>query len=257
MTHGNAGDLISALELRVERNGTDGHPDYPVVTILIDGRETLARHGRRGYKGFSPTQMLGARSPLLPGDTPRRIAVYGCCGITRCGCVAPLVSQRGDQVTWTDFRDFTAVNDGPATEASPEGGVLLPFPDLVFDARQYRAEIERATADGSWQTPDWQAAHRLWQFLDQERSQLARLGWVPDGIRSDYREGQFDVWLTDTAGREQIRVRLTAGDGTSADRARRMADALVRTEPGHWPVARRHSLIRLSDPLPGGREQAE
>ena len=70
-------------------------------------------------------------------------------------------------------------------------------------------------------------------------------GWVPDGIRSDYREGQFDVWLTDTGGREQIRVRLTAGDETPADRARLMAEALVRTEPGHWQVARRHSLIRL------------
>jgi hypothetical protein len=37
-------------------------------------------------------------------------------------------------------------------------GGLLPLPDLAFDARRYRAEIERATADQSWQTPDWQTA---------------------------------------------------------------------------------------------------
>jgi hypothetical protein len=202
VTHGNESDRIAVLELRVERYGANGHPDYPVVTILIDGQETLARHGGHGYKGFGPTQILGAQSPLLPRDAPRRIAVYGCCcGITRCGCVAPLIARRGDQVTWTDFRDFTGVYYGAATEASPEGGVPLPFPDLVFDARRYRAEIERAAADRSWQTPDWQAADLLWQFLDQERNQLARLGWVPDGIRSDYRTGQFDVWLTDAGSR--------------------------------------------------------
>ena len=243
---GNASGLTAALELRVERYGTDGHPDYPVVTVLIGGRETLARHGRRGYKGFSPTQILGAQSPLLPADSPRRVAVYGCCcGIARCGCVAPLISQRGDEVRWSDFRDFADVYDGPAAEASPLGGVPLPFPDLAFDARQYRAEIERACADRSWQTADWQAAHLLWQLLDEERFQLARLGWAPDGVRSDYRPGQFDVWLTDTGRQGQIRVRLTAGDGTPPDRARLMADALVRTEAGHWPVAQRQSLTRL------------
>jgi hypothetical protein len=207
VAHGNANDQIAALEMRVERYGADGHPDYPVVTILIDGREMLARHGRRGYKGYSPTQILGAQSPLLPADSPRRVAVYGCCcGITRCGCVAPLISQHGDQVTWTDFRDFTDVYDGPATQATPEGGVPLPFPDLAFDACQHRAEIERAGTDRSWQTADRQAAELLWQLLDLERDRLARLGWVPDGIRSDYRQGQFDVWLTDIGRREQIRV---------------------------------------------------
>jgi hypothetical protein len=143
------------------------------------------------------------------------------------------------------------VYDGPATEASPEGGVLLPFPGLVFDARRYRAEIERATADRSWQTADRQAADLLWQLLKQEQDHLARLGWVPDGIRSDYRAGLFDVWLTDTGGREQIRVRLTAGEGTPADRARLMADALVHTRPGQWPVTRRESLIAVDPERPG------
>jgi hypothetical protein len=146
-------------------------------------------------------------------------------------------------VTWTDFRDFTGVYDGPGTQARPEGGVPLPFPDLVFDAGQYRAEIEQAAADQSWQTADWQAARLLWPFLEQQRSQLGRLGWVPDGIRSDYRPGQFDVWLTDTGRQQQIRVRLTARDGTPGDRARLMADVLVHTQPGHWPVAQRQSLI--------------
>jgi len=240
-----AGGLIAALELRVERASADGHPDYPVVAILVDGRDMFARQGGRGYKGFSAAQILGAQSPLLPGQSPRRVAIYGCCcGITGCGCVAPLISQRGGQVTWSDFRDFPGVYDGPATQASPQGGVLLGFPGLVFDARRYRAEIARATADRSWQTADGQAADLLWQFLDQDRGQLARLGWVPDGLRSAYRTGQFDVWLTDTGGREQIRVRLTAGDGTPADRARLMADALLCTRPEHWPVTRHLSLIR-------------
>jgi hypothetical protein len=248
---GEAGDLIAELALRIERDGADGHPDYPVVTILVDGREAFARHDRHSYKGFSPAQILGPDSPLLPQAAPRRVAIYRCsCGITSCGCVAPLISWHGDQVRWSDFRDFTGIFDGPATQASPDGGMALPFPGLVFDASSYRAEIERASADRSWQTAGWQAAHLLWQILDRARGQLARLGWVPDGIRSAYQPGQFDVWLTDTSHREQIRIRLTAASGTPADRARHMADTLTSTHPGKWPVTRRQSLIAADPELP-------
>ncbi len=253
MAGGETSDVIAELALRIERDGADGHPDYPVVTILVDGRDALARHGDQGYKGFSPAEILGPDSPLLPQAAPRRVAVYRCCcGITGCGCVAPLISQHGDQVRWSDFRDFTGVYDGPVTQASPDGGMALPFPGLVFDARRYRAEIKRASADRSWQTADWQAAAGLWQILDRERGQLARLGWVPEGIRSAYREGQFDVWLTDTSHREQIRIRLTAANGTAADRARLMADALTGTQPATWPVTRRQSLIAVDPQRRGG-----
>jgi hypothetical protein len=88
VTGGEVSDVIAELALRIERDGAGGHPDYPVVTILVDGRDVLSRHGRNGYKGFSPAEILGPDSPLFPQAAPRRVAVYRCCcGITGCGCV--------------------------------------------------------------------------------------------------------------------------------------------------------------------------
>jgi hypothetical protein len=76
----------SLLELRL------GIPDlavpdaYPVVQMLVDGRELLAGVGPRGFIGSPPTAILAEDLPLLPADSPRRVVLYVCtCGVPACG----------------------------------------------------------------------------------------------------------------------------------------------------------------------------
>src|SRR5213592_2149624 len=91
-------------------------PDLSVVTILIDGEDLFATAGGPGFVGFPPEAILGRASPLLPSAEPRRVAVYCCCcGEPGCGVVAPLIVDDDGRISWTDFRDYTAVFGGPAT----------------------------------------------------------------------------------------------------------------------------------------------
>lgn len=137
------------LDLRVDRPGDNPgiswHPDYRVVTILIDGVDLLARPGERCFIGFGTAEILVPEAPLLPTSPPRRVAVYQCnCGTPGCDSVAPLIAERDGRIVWSDFRDFTGAFDGPIAEDEPEDGRPLPIPDLAFDPAQYRAEVARA-----------------------------------------------------------------------------------------------------------------
>jgi hypothetical protein len=122
-------------------------------------------------------------TPLVPAEPARRIAVCGCsCGEPGCGCVAPLICEHAGFLTWSDFRDYTGVYDGPAVKVNPGGGVALAFPGVAFDAARYRAEVERATADRWWESPQLRAARLLRGHLDQQAGYLAGLGWKQDKL---------------------------------------------------------------------------
>jgi hypothetical protein len=175
---------VSALELRFLV--LDGRRDWPVVQILIDGREAFVDR-LPGWQGFDPAKMLGSSSPLLPQYPGCRIAVYRCsCGIEGCGVVAPLIVRPpgSNRVSWVDFRDYTGVFTGPALSDDDDGdggeGTPWDFQDVHFDLHQYLGEIARASADRSWETPG-----RVTARLVEGRLRAAKVV-LPQGLILDW-----------------------------------------------------------------------
>jgi hypothetical protein len=85
---------LSVLSLRFEV--VDDRPDWPVVRVLVDGRDPFAAVAP-GWRGFDPAEILGPDSPLLPADQGRRVAVYCCsCGEPGCGVIAPVIFPSPD-----------------------------------------------------------------------------------------------------------------------------------------------------------------
>src|SRR5690242_5571012 len=124
--------------------------DYPRVALLVDGRDVLAW---RGEQGFGPEALLHTGDPLIPTDPPRRVALYHCgCGIAGCGTIACRISEAGGVVRWSGFSDFVGLDFPLDTSVADEHGRPLDLGDFAFDAAQYRAEVERAKADRSWET---------------------------------------------------------------------------------------------------------
>ncbi|WP_456789494.1 hypothetical protein [Cellulomonas sp. P5_C5] len=167
---------LSVLTLRFDV--VDDRPDWPVVTLLVDGTDPVGRHSRsrvlaeRAWHGFAPATVLGADSPLLPVDLGRRVAVCCCsCGYAGCGAIAPFVIPSPDRrrVSWIDFREFGAGTfDGPLRATETYDGDPCGLGDVHFDRAQYVAEIQRASRDLSWETPRRRAARLLHERLEPE-----------------------------------------------------------------------------------------
>ena len=152
---------LSVLSLRFQV--VKDRTDCPVVQVLADDRDPFAEYAR-DWRGFDPAKMLGPQSPLLPVDLGRRVAVYRCsCGEAACGVIAPVIvpSPDGSRISWVDFRDYVGVFAGPLeASVTDHDGKPWDMPDLHFDRRQYIAEIQRASRDGSWETPVCGAGNR-------------------------------------------------------------------------------------------------
>lgn len=192
---GHAG-YVSALQLRFLVLGN--RPDWPVVQVLVDGREAFVDE-LPGWQGFDPADMLGDQSPLLPGDQGRRVAVYRCsCGIEGCGVIAPVImpSPEGRRVSWVDFRDYTGVFNGPtASDTGRFDGRPWPFRDLHFDRSQYLDEIMRASGDRSWETPRRVTARLVADGLrarDMVLPPNLRLRWAAPAWNADGVELSFE-----------------------------------------------------------------
>ena len=240
----------SRLDLRV--TFPDDLADNPSVTILIDDIDFSDR-----YVGFPADEILGspvpvplesgewvdppepASSPLAAQERGTRIAVYQCsCGVAGCGSIAPVIARDGDVVTWTDFRDFTGVFDRPDDASEGAEGDPLETPQLRFDAKQYDAELARAVADRSWESPSRATARILRAMLAEHEGLLAnsnrRLGWVVSGWWHGG-AGRFVIELRDpTDGRRQYIVAITAKFGTPTSRARSMVDRLLAVPVEDW-----------------------
>lgn len=238
----NASELVRRLDLRFDI--PYGQPiDYPVVTILIDGQDLVTFSGQ-GFKGFDPEEILGPNSPLLPPDPWRRVAVYRCsCGIPGCGVVAPLIVKRIDgRIVWTDFRDYTGVFNGPTAKADPDGGRALAQADLVFDAYQYSAEIQRASADRSWESARRMTSRLLTANLIAASDTLAEAGYELDWVAPMWQAD--DVWevslssgARDGGDWRQLLLELTSPPAGPPDRAEAMATMLLARSPGEWSDA--------------------
>jgi hypothetical protein len=241
-------DSVHRLDLRVDVEDAhridSGHPDLPFLTILIDGQDVLAGIRPSGYIGFDPEAILGRASPLLPSGDSRRAAVYRCAGCRDpgCGVVAPLISESNGRILWTDFRDYTAVFIGPAQWVSEErlnGGTPLGLPAMWFDSSQYRAEVERASADDSWETERRRTARLLIEHLLRERGTLERHGYrLADAGPKFDEPSSYCVSLR--KGEAQIVVELRAERGNPEKSAAAMAEELLRTRPEEWRVVWSH-----------------
>jgi hypothetical protein len=154
------GISVLALEFEV----LDDRPDWPVLTVRVDGKDPFAKVAK-DWQGFDPGKMLGPYSPLVPSDNGRRVAVYRCsCGEPGCGVIARFIvaSSDGKRVSWVDFRDYVGGFVGPVTQDVEDcDGKLWKLPAIHFDRDQYIAEVERASNDRSWETPRRQTARLL------------------------------------------------------------------------------------------------
>lgn len=202
--------MAHRLDLRIDRPG-----NYPVVTVLIDGADLLTEI-QDGFHGFDPAEMLGPESPLCPLTVRQRVAIYRCsCGIAGCGVIAPTIRRRDGDIVWADFRDYTGVFNGPTVDQlEVPGGRRLDQPALVFDADQYLAEVRRAVADRSWESPDRQTARLVAEAVVDHH-----IDWAMP--RGDI------VEVSITRGGRQRLYELTAPVGRPADRARIMVAGLI------------------------------
>ena len=222
------------LSLRVDEwEGTD----WPAVTILIDGSDLSRVVGGDSFVGFDPDDILGADEPLIPDVLPRRVAVYRCqCGEPGCGCLAPQIRREGDDIVWSDARDYTGVFARPLlTGEVPPGGTRLRMPVLRFDAGQYEEEVRRASKDRSWET-DRRATARILRSTLTDAETLRRAGYtVQWAAPTRERAESFSVSLLDR-GRVQVVVEANAPVQQPREWAAELAALLLAVEPEKWNV---------------------
>jgi len=167
---------IAALSIHFDVD--EDRPDWPTVGIEVNGRNPFEAVAE-GWRGFDPADMLGGERPLLPFHIGRRVAVYCCsCGEPGCGVIAPWIerSPDGRLISWSDFRDYVGAFNGPVRDdVTGEDGEPWELPAIYFAAEQYEAEVRRAAADRSWETP-----RRVMARLVEQRMRDRGLGLTPD-----------------------------------------------------------------------------
>lgn len=236
-----AGSGLSVLTLHIVEAGLG--PDRPVVSILVDGADPF-RTVAPDWLGFDPAAVLGWDSPLLPTHLGRRVAVKRCsCGEAGCGVIAPAIvaSPDGRRVSWVDFRNFVGVFIDPVWDGVVDHeGKPWSLPDLHFDRAQYVAEVSRAMADLSWETPRRRCARLVRERLTAVRAT------VPPGlelVRVVPSRGTvgFDLSLAfvrDVPDPEysrdwaELRLRSDAPDADAA--ASDVVDRLLAESPSDW-----------------------
>lgn len=227
---------ISEIGFRVDQ---DEQPDWPNLTILIDGEDVIGRATR--FKGFDPGAILGKNHPLLPIHPARRVAVYRCsCGIGGCGCAACVISEHDDIIRWNDFRDFVGVYEDPTTEEHPAGGQRLPVPNLVFDARQYRSAVTAASADRSWETMGRRRARMLRDRLEAHLPEIERRGYRLGRVAPNWQDPNVcEVELRIPNGQLVVAVPHNPSlDDESA--VQQAAAAFVEAREDNWQISHRN-----------------
>ena len=163
--------------------------------------------------GLDPDDLLRSPCALVPGPSPRQVRIARCdCGVVGCGDVEVTVARDGEHVTW-----------------SADGATV----DVRFDATSYLAELDRAMADHSWETPDRTAARLIADGVD--RAWLAErdlhVTWASGRIRPD----TMTIALA-TTGYQLLVHQPWQGEPPSV-----IADAcctLLRQDPRTWPDVR-------------------
>lgn len=223
------GVSVLSLGYEIERNSRD----WPTVTISIGGVNPFAEVAPE-WGGFDPQDVFIEDSPLLPQHPPRRVGVWRCsCGIEGCGVIAPVIAATADAewVTWSDPCDYTGVFVGPyPIGPDPANGRPWPLPTYRFAMGQYVAEVRRATADRSWESPRRATARFLTERLrGSELPAGLSFRWASpgkDGYAVSYQRNSTDPdWF------RQVVLLMTSDETDSALAAQDMADRLLATPP--------------------------
>ncbi|WP_328321094.1 hypothetical protein OHA70_23510 [Kribbella sp. NBC_00382] len=221
---------LAVLTLEFE---TPGVPDWPVLSIRVNGESPFAKVAK-DWQGFDPGKMLGRPSPLIPDDAGHRVALYRCsCGEAGCGVIAPFVVASPDRkrISWVDFRDYVGVFTGPtAPMAADHDGKPWQLPDLHFDYAQYVAEVQRATADRSWETPRRKLARLLDERLTPMNLTLPPdlpLTWVTPAWKAE------GVVLSFSGTSQQL-LHLNSTQADPAQAAEDITHQLLSTSPHNW-----------------------
>ncbi len=101
-------------------------------------------------------------------------------------------------MVWNDFAHFMDMDDVPVINEDQDGLLSrhpVDVPDLAFDAAQYIAEVQRASAAGEWESDRWRTALLADQYLSPDRRwSLAGGGWDLGWIEPADEDGtQFTV----------------------------------------------------------------
>ncbi|MFE0545631.1 hypothetical protein [Streptomyces sp. NPDC058891] len=195
------------------------------VRALVDGRDILADTFTEG-PGGEPQCLLTPGGPLTAVSEPHEVRLAeASCTEECCGALYVTIRRDGDYVVWGEWRN-------------PDREVDLPA--FRFEAQEYQREVERATADRSWEWPARTVARLLEQHLRERPDQLARweceLGavsawpWKPHQVNVFfYHPGRSAIrenfpWL-------QFRMILAVSGDDPADQAERLAGQLVAADP--------------------------
>lgn len=198
---------MSTLTLRVD----DG-PEEPVLTILVDGRDLHDLDGDN-VAHLARVMLDDHDAPLLPADPPRRVTLLVCtCGEPGCGRLDALVSREGDEVVW-------------------EAGELT----FRFDAEPYEAEVRRAMADRSWETPRWTTARLLKAILRERAGELAALGYRFAWAAPSWDDETTMSVSVHDAGRRQLVLRMRTPERPPEEWATALVDELLAGPEG-WDV---------------------
>ncbi|WP_432753990.1 hypothetical protein ACE1OA_34625 [Streptomyces sp. JL2001] len=193
---------------------------------IVDGRDILADVFHEG-PAADPGRLLGPNAPLHATDVPREVRLAeAACTEACCGAVHVTVRREGPYVIWSGWRN-------------PDDAEGVDLPEFRFDAAAYGAEIQRATADHSWEWPARTVARLLEERLREHPGRLATWDcelhavsappWEPEQITvflfhpSRPTTGQDHPWLQfrmtmpisgdDPAVQvEPLAARITAGD---------------------------------------------
>lgn len=232
---------LSVLTLRfdVAHSG----PDWPVVSIRVDGNDPF-HDVARDWLGFDPADILGVEPPLLPTASGQRVAVKRCsCGEAGCGVIAPAIvaSPDGRRISWVDFRDYVGVFIGPVCdEAKDYEGKRWNLPDMHFDRDQYLAEVARASADRSWETPRRRVARLVHEQLTAVGAtappnlELRRVDptWGTDGFSVDLAFSHVTPEPEYAVARQMLTVSSAAADPDDA--ATQVVEQLLNEFPDDW-----------------------
>ncbi|MFI6279695.1 hypothetical protein [Streptomyces sp. NPDC050988] len=219
-------DEKHCLALRVVVPDPTQRGENVEVLVLVDGRDILADAFAEG-PGEDPRYLLVPDGPLTAASEPHEVRLAeASCTEGCCGALYVTIRLDGDYVLWDGWRN------------PDEDEVDLPA--FRFEAQEYRREVERATADRSWEWPAWTVARLLDKDLQARADRLAgwecELGavsawpWEPDQVnvflfhpgRSAFREDQ--PWL-------QFRMTLAVSSDDPADQAQCLAEQLVAADP--------------------------
>ncbi len=182
MAGGVSGPALETLSISVRTSPETN--DHEVVLRSEEGA-LISRFGPDDSMGLDPDDLLVEPCSLLPRTARAALIGRCCCGDVGCGPVEVTISTDGSVVSWTTAVRTTGVR---------------------FDAAQYRAEVLRALADHSWETPDRTAARLIRTSVD--RARLAEAGLEFSWASGRCHQGMMTLALVDARSRVQRLVEV-------------------------------------------------